>query len=202
VGPTTFPPEARIVLFAAVVIPVVRYPDPAVVFVRRTAHLRRNPGQIAFPGGIIDPGDADSEAAALREFEEELGIARDRVRIVERLENVVTLALSVTVTPYLGSIAPPIAYAYSPDETAAIHEIPVHAIYAPGALTYGIERGVRHGERTYDVPSWLLDYEDVHIWGATARMLHALISRFPRATDLERALDAVVGPDDFAVRTP
>ena len=94
-------------LYAAVVIPIVRYDDPALVFVKRAEHLRRNPGQIAFPGGIVDPGDADERAAALREFEEEIGVARTRVTVIDRLDDVVTLALSVTVSPYLGIIDPP-----------------------------------------------------------------------------------------------
>jgi 8-oxo-dGTP pyrophosphatase MutT (NUDIX family) len=179
-------------LYAAVVVPLVRHSEPCLVFVRRAQHLRRNPGQIAFPGGIIDATDADSEAAALREFEEELGIARERVRIFDRLGDVVTLALSVTVTPYVGSIEPPVVFAIAERETAAVYEIPLRALYAPGALVHGVERGVRHGEHTYDVPSWLFDYRDVHIWGATARMLYALLVRYPHVDDLERAAMPVV----------
>jgi 8-oxo-dGTP pyrophosphatase MutT (NUDIX family) len=179
-------------LYAAVVVPLVRYPEPCLIFVRRAQHLRRNPGQIAFPGGIIDATDPSSEAAALREFEEELGVPRERVRIFDRLDDVVTLALAVTVTPYVGSIEPPVAYAIAERETAAVHEIPVGAIYEPGALVHGVERGVRHGDRSYDVPSWLFDYGDVHIWGATARMLHALLVRYPQAVELERAAGPVV----------
>jgi 8-oxo-dGTP pyrophosphatase MutT (NUDIX family) len=174
-------------LHAAVVIPLLHTLEPRLIFVRRAAHLRRNPGQIAFPGGVVDPTDVDSRAAALREFEEELGVPRDRVRIFDRLEDVVTLALSVTVTPYVGRVEPPLHYAFSGEETAAVHEIPIRAIYAPGALFHGVERGIVHDGRTYDVPSWLFDYEGIHIWGATARMLHALLSRFPRPGDLERA---------------
>lgn len=165
-------------LFAAVVIPVVRYNDPALVFVRRAAHLRRNPGQIAFPGGLIDAADADGRAAALREFEEELGVPHERVRIVARLEDVVTLALSVTVTPFVGLLDPPLEYAHDANETEDVHEIPLGALYAPEALHCGIESVERDGTR-YDVPTWLFDYAGVHVWGATARMLHALVTRYP-----------------------
>jgi len=182
-------------LLAAVIIPLVREPEPRLILVRRAAHLRRNPGQIAFPGGIIDAADRDSEAAALREFEEELGIPRTRVHVFDRLEDIVTLALSVSVTPYVATVEPPLDYAFTPDETAAVHEIPLAAIYAPGALVHGVERGVVHGGKSYDVPSWLFDYGDVHVWGATARMLHALVSRFPTAADLDRAAT-------FAVERP
>ena len=187
-GSLAFPPEApTTMLLAAVIVPLVRAPEPHLILVRRAAHLRRNPGQIAFPGGIIDPTDIDSEAAALREFEEELGVPRARVHVFARLEDIVTLALSVTVTPYVATVAPPIDYAYTPDETAAVHEIPLAAIYEPGALVHGVERGVVHGGKSYDVASWLFDYGDVHVWGATARMLHALLTRFPTPADLDAA---------------
>ncbi len=165
-------------LYAAVVIPIVRYDDPALVFVKRAEHLRRNPGQIAFPGGIVDPGDADERAAALREFEEEIGVARTRVTVIDRLDDVVTLALSVTVSPYLGIIDPPFVPAADPRETAAVYEIPLRALYAHGALHRGIER-VDYDGATHDVPSWLFDHGDVHVWGATARMLHGVVSRYP-----------------------
>ncbi len=170
-------------LHAAVVIPVVRYDDPMLVFVRRASHLRRNPGQIAFPGGVIDPADHDARAAALREFEEELGIARERVRIVDRLEDVVTLALSVTVAPYLGFLDPPLTYAFDPGETQSVHEIPLRAVYEAGALHSGIEPVERDGVE-YRVPSWLFDYEGIHVWGATARMLHGLVTRYRTPGDL------------------
>jgi 8-oxo-dGTP pyrophosphatase MutT (NUDIX family) len=170
-------------LYAAVVIPVVTYDAPQLVFVRRASHLRRNPGQVAFPGGIIDPSDGDARAAALREFEEELGIPRARVQLAARLEDVVTLALSVTVSPYLGFLEPPPEYAFDPGETESVHEVPLDALYEDGRLHCGIESVVHEG-RPYDVPSWLFDYGQLHVWGATARMLHGLVTRYPTPRDL------------------
>jgi len=164
-------------LLAAVIIPIVRHPDPTIVFVRRAAHLRRNPGQIGFPGGLIDASDLDSQAAALREFEEELGVPRERVQIADRLEDVVTLSLSVTVTPFLAFLDPPISFAADPSETQSIHEIPLAALYAAGALHEGIEHHTRHG-LSYEIPSWLFDHDGIHVWGATARMLHTLVARY------------------------
>ncbi len=173
-------------LFAAVVIPIVRDDEPAIVFVRRAEHLRRNPGQIAFPGGIIDASDAGAREAALREFEEELGLPRERVEIFAQLEDVVTLALSVTVTPFIGSIDPPVEFAFDTSETADVHEIPLRAIYEIGMLHRGTESVVHDGTR-YDVPTWLFDYAGIHIWGATARMLHALVTRYPTVEALASA---------------
>ena len=163
---------------AAVIVPIVNYAEPKIVFVRRAGHLRRNPGQIAFPGGIIDVEDGDDRAiTALREFEEEMGVPRERVRIVDRLDDVVTLALSVTVTPYVGILEPPVAFRLDRSETDAFYEVELAALYAPGALRFGAEPVVRHGV-TLAVPSWLFDFQDLHVWGATARMLRALVERY------------------------
>ena len=170
-------------LSAAVIIPIVRHDVPTLVFVRRAAHLRRNPGQIGFPGGLLDASDDDAEGAARREFEEELGLPGTRVRIVERLDDVVTLALAVTIAPFVGMLAPPVDFAIDPSETQSVHEIPLEALYAPGALHDGYESVVRDGRR-YEVRSWLFDYGDVHVWGATARIVRDLVTRYPTVHDL------------------
>ena len=164
-------------LAAAVVVPIVRRDEPALVVVRRAAHLRRNPGQIGFPGGLIDAGDADARSAALREFEEELGVPRAQVRIVDRLDDVTTLALSVVIAPFVGLFDAPHAYAADANETQSVHEIPVAALYEPGALYEGFE-AVTHEGRAYEVPSWLFDYAGLHVWGATARILRDFTGRY------------------------
>ena len=179
-------------LFAAVVIPVVRRDVPTLVFVRRATHLRRNPGQIAFPGGLIDPDDGDAEAAALREFEEELGVPRRYVRVVGRLRDVVTLALSVTIAPFVGVLEPPLQFVADGVETQSVHEVPLAALYAPGALHEGIE-SVLHQGRAYEVGSWLFDYGELHVWGATARILRDFVVRYPSPDDLDLAAAARCG---------
>jgi len=174
---------------AAVVVPVVFRTQPSLVFVRRAAHLRRNPGDIGFPGGLMDATDDDARAAALREFEEELGISRDRVQIFERLPDVVTLALSVTIAPFVGHVDAPATFAFEAAETESVHEIPIANLYAPGALHEGIER-VRRDETTYEVRSWLFDRPGVHVWGATARILRELTLRFDERGLVARATRA------------
>jgi 8-oxo-dGTP pyrophosphatase MutT (NUDIX family) len=172
-------------LRAAVVIALIGYESPAFLVVRRAAHLRRNPGEIAFPGGLVDDGDAGEEATALRELEEELGIPRERVRVVDRLDDVETLALSVTVTPFVGTIAPPVSLEIDAREIASVHEVPVRALYVPGALHRGTEP-VERGGKHYDVPTWLFDFEGLHIWGATARMLESFLRRYPELASVPR----------------
>ncbi len=153
-------------LRAAVVIPIVLEPEPLVAFVRRAGHLRRNPGQIAFPGGLIEAGDADLRATALRELEEELGIAPARIEIVAQLADVEVVNRSARVTPFVGLIAPPLDARLDGSETAALHLVPLQALVAPGAVHMGLER-LPEG----DVTSWIFDYRDIHVWGATGRML-------------------------------
>jgi 8-oxo-dGTP pyrophosphatase MutT (NUDIX family) len=162
-------------LEAAVVVPIVRRDEPAMLFVRRAAHLRRNPGQIAFPGGIIDAADDDARGAALREFEEELGVPRERVQIIDRLDDVTTLALSVVIAPFVGLVDPSTAFVHDRNETQSVHEVPLGALYEPGALHEGLET----------VESWLFDYAGLHVWGATARILHSFTKRYSLARALE-----------------
>ena len=176
-------------LHAAVIVPIVRRDPAKLIFVRRAAHMRRNPGQIAFPGGVVEPGDEDARAAALREFEEELGVPRERVAVVDRLDAVVTLALSVTVEPYVGIVDAPVSFAPDPSEIDSVHEVPLAALYVPGALHRGIEPVERDGERL-EIPTWLFDYDGLHVWGATARMLHGLVTRYRDANDFTRYLRA------------
>ena len=169
---------------AAVVVPIVRYIEPAIVFVRRASHLRRNPGQVAFPGGIVDEADGlDPATTALREFEEEVGVPRARVRIVDRLEPVVTLSLGVSVTPFIGLLDPPLEYVLDEAETAGVHEVPLAALYVPGAVHEGTETFENEGRRVV-VSSWLFDHGELHVWGATARILRGLLARYPSLLEL------------------
>jgi hypothetical protein len=90
----------------------------------------------------------------------------------------VTLSLGVNVAPFVGVIEPPALFTHDAGETESVHEVPLAALYATGALHEGLER-IERGGATYDVPSWLFDYEGLHVWGATARMLHEFLERFP-----------------------
>jgi 8-oxo-dGTP pyrophosphatase MutT (NUDIX family) len=162
-------------LRAAVVIPIVLEAEPLVAFVRRALHLRRHPGEIAFPGGLIDGTDADERAAALRELEEELGIRPERIELVARLEDVMVVNRSALVTPFVGLIEPPLEARLDGDETAALHLIPLVEVVAPGAVREGIKR---FGDR--DITTWMFDYPGVHVWGATGRMLAAFVRAYER----------------------
>src|SRR5207245_986903 len=91
---------------AAVLVPLIDHPDGmAVLLTQRTAHLSAHAGQISFPGGRIEAEDPDAIAAALRETEEEVGLPRDRVRVIGRLDTYVT-GTGFEITPIVGLVEP------------------------------------------------------------------------------------------------
>jgi 8-oxo-dGTP pyrophosphatase MutT (NUDIX family) len=156
---------------AAVIVPIVAGPEPAVLFIRRAPHLRRNAGQIAFPGGLVDDADRDDlEATALREMEEEIGVGRDRVDVVGRLPDALVINRTVLISAFVGVLEglPPLVVNRA--EVDEAFDVPLARITAQGALHEGIE--VFGGLR---IPTWQFDFEGIHIWGATARILRTLL---------------------------
>ena len=156
---------------AAVVVPIVLAREPVVIFVKRAAHLRRNAGQIAFPGGLADPADAGRlRRTALRELQEELGIPGEAVELVHQLPGALVVNRSVAVTPFVGVLRSLPALAIDTSEVERVYQIPLRAIAEPGAVHEGIEHYAG-----LDIPTWQFDYGGVHVWGATARILHGFL---------------------------
>jgi 8-oxo-dGTP pyrophosphatase MutT (NUDIX family) len=174
---------------AAVVMPIYGNDPHEVVFVHRATHLRAHPGQIAFPGGTVDPEDGDDRArTALRELEEELGVGPEAVRIVARLPEVSSVSGSYLITPFVGVLIPHTRLVIDPGETAAVWNVPLAAILEPGAVHQGIE--IR-GERR--VLTDIFDHEGMHVWGATGRILRLFVDRWnDRGSELRRELDAAL----------
>jgi 8-oxo-dGTP pyrophosphatase MutT (NUDIX family) len=132
---------------------------------QRTPHLSAHAGQIAFPGGRIEAEDDDEIAAALRETEEEVGLPRDHVSIIGRLDTYVT-GTGFEITPIVGIIRPPYPLTIDPYEVAEAFEVP---------LSYILDR--RNHNRTERESAgrtrvfFVLPYKGRNIWGATAGML-------------------------------
>lgn len=165
---------------AAVLVPIVHGRAPGVLLTKRTPHLTAHAGQVAFPGGRIDPGDASPEAAALREAQEEIGLAPDRPELLGRLPDYVT-GTGFRITPVLGLLATPQDLVPNPEEVEAIFTLPLDVLLDPAAP----ER--RRAEfRGRQREFWVWPHEEHYIWGATAAILVHLAHRL-RAQALEAA---------------
>lgn len=109
---------------AAVLIPVVRRPQPGLLLTQRSVHLRKHAGQVAFPGGAVDSSDASLIAAALREAQEEVAIPPSCVEVIGVLPPVDSVT-GFEVTPVVGIIPPNLPYRASEDEVSAVFEMPL-----------------------------------------------------------------------------
>ena len=151
---------------AAVLIPVIAHPQAlTVLFTQRTPHLRSHSGQVSFPGGRAEPGDASAEFTALRETEEEIGLRRSAVEVLARLPDYRTRT-GYRVTPIVGLLTPPVAFAPDPNEVAEIFEVPLEFLLDERNR----QRRTRefHGQQ---VGYYVFEYQEKVIWGATAGML-------------------------------
>src|SRR3546814_4866005 len=109
---------------AAVLVPVTDRAEPGVILTQRTKTLSRHPGQIAFPGGRVDPGDADVTAAALREAEEEIGLPPARVTVIGAADRYRTIT-GFEVTPIVGVVPPDLVLTPHEAEVAEVFEVPL-----------------------------------------------------------------------------
>ena len=139
---------------------------PRVILTKRASHLKHHPGQIAFPGGKLDAGDADAAACALREAHEEIGLPGAEVLGSIAPHETVT---GYSVTPVLARIRDGFDPRPEPGEVAEVFSVPLGFLMAQG--NFRIERRRWRGawRRYYVIP-----YGPYYIWGATARMLKAL----------------------------
>lgn len=151
---------------AAVLVPLVeREEGLTVLLTKRTDHLNDHAGQISFPGGRIEPDDADPEHAALREAREEIGLAADRVDLVGRLDLYRTTT-GFEVVPVVGIVRPPFELKPDPFEVADVFEVPLAFILDPGNRELRSRMWKGQERRFYVLP-----YGERYIWGATAGML-------------------------------
>jgi 8-oxo-dGTP pyrophosphatase MutT (NUDIX family) len=164
-NPGMTPPSAAL-RPAAVLVPLIaRAEGIAVLLTQRTPHLSAHAGQISFPGGRIEESDTDAIEAALRETEEEIGLTRDHVTVIGRLDTYVT-GTGFEITPVVGIVKVPFPLAIDPFEVAEVFEVPLPFVLDPSNHRR-MMRDVGHRSRV----SFVLPFEDRNIWGATAGML-------------------------------
>ena len=163
------PPQLLSPQPAAVLIPLVwSATEPVILLTRRGDSLPTHAGQVSFPGGKLEAQDQGAIDAALREAEEEIGLARSAVTVLGTLPALLTIT-GFSVVPVVGLIEPPLALIPSPDEVAEIFSLPLACALKPGAYQrQPVERGGRQSHYL------VLDYPGYHIWGVTAAMLRML----------------------------
>src|SRR5262249_35519919 len=154
---------------AAVLIPVVaREPEATVLLTQRTPHLSSHAGQIAFPGGKIEPADADARAAALREAEEEIGLAPELVDIVGYLGPYLTRT-GYRIVPVLGRADPAFRLRINAEEVAEAFEVPLAFLMRPENHRQNSRVFLGKPRYFYEMP-----FEGRYIWGVTAGIIRAL----------------------------
>lgn len=155
---------------AAVLLPIVKRPDPTLLFTRRARHLNTHSGQVAFPGGMREPYDRDLYATALREAHEEVALDPGHVTALGRLSDVISLH-GIRVTPWVGIIPPDLPLVADPGELDAIFEVPLsHFLDDRRTHTDVITvDGVAHYVPSYQVDGHV-------IWGLSAMMLVELLA--------------------------
>ncbi|MBI4984478.1 MAG: CoA pyrophosphatase [Rhodocyclales bacterium] len=154
---------------AAVLVPIVaRASGMTVLLTQRTAHLRDHAGQVSFPGGRSEPADATPVATALREAEEEVGLAPAQVEVLGCLPQYLT-GTGFRITPVVGLVTPPLNLRLDDFEVAEVFEPPLDFLL--DAANHQRHRVEYQGAlREY----WAMPWQGYYIWGATAGMLVSL----------------------------
>lgn len=167
-NPHVRPAEPRALRPSAVLVPIVARPDPTVLFTRRSIGLKRHAGQVSFPGGAVDPGDASLAATALRELQEETGIDPSFVTVAGYGEVYETVT-GFAVLPVVGLLDQGFTLAPDAREVDAVFEVPLGFLLDPANCRE--ENSLINGSpRRF----YVFEYESHYIWGATAAMLRAL----------------------------
>ena len=158
---------------AAVLVPIIeREGDLSIVFIRRSDAVESHRGQVAFPGGRVDPGDTTLLDTALREAREEVGIERAIVDVLGGFPTMSTVSSGMRVAPFVGVLTRPVDYKIDPIEVAEVFEVPLKV------LADARYRGLYEWRRDKDRPSSnfpAIFYSGQTIWGLTLRITESLL---------------------------
>jgi 8-oxo-dGTP pyrophosphatase MutT (NUDIX family) len=152
---------------AAVLVPFFqREGHYHILFTKRTHRVKHHKGEISFPGGVVDEGDKDVEATACRETLEEIGLPREHVEILGKLDDAITVSSAYLITPIVAEIAYPYPFSINEDEIEELIEIPLEAF-----LEKDRWKAESHFPGDERIPGYFFHYEGRIIWGATARII-------------------------------
>lgn len=178
---------------SAVMIPLVEIDGEwHIVFEKRSLRMNKQPGDVSFPGGMIDETDASPEQAALRETQEELGIPATHIEVLGALPLWIPFA-SLMIYPFVGVMDyQQIIHGHNPDEVETIFTVPIAWLmdYQPYLHTVSFEakpsedfpfEKIMHGSsykwRTHQIEEWFYDYDSYTIWGLTAQILKYFVEQ-------------------------
>ena len=164
--------DGRTFTDAAVLVPIVaRQPEASVILTQRTPHLSAHAGQIAFPGGKIDPEDAGPAAAAMREAGEEIGLARTVIEPIGYLDPYLT-GTGYRIVPVVARIDPGHHLKINPREVESVFEVPLGFLMDPSNHRQGSRELMGARRYFYEMP-----FGERYIWGITAGIIRGLYER-------------------------
>ena len=151
---------------AAVLVPLINYPNEVTVLLtKRSSSLSDHAGQVAFPGGQMEPTDVSPEGTALREAEEEVNLDPSKIELIGRLTPRKTRT-GFNVMPVVGILQPPLNFKADPAEVDVVFEVPLKKLALES--NFSLEEIYRDGnKRSY----WVFNHDSFFIWGLTARIL-------------------------------
>lgn len=162
---------------SAVLLPLFELDnEPHLLFTRRTEDVRHHQGEISFPGGAWEEGDASLELTALREAEEEVGLKVGDVALLGRLDDFISIH-GYHVVPYVGYFQAPYPYRADPRETAELIEVPLGRLRDPAI--FRVEDWTHKGRK---IPVCFYTIDEHEIWGLTADILRQFLKATEQAT--------------------
>ncbi|RLB40259.1 MAG: CoA pyrophosphatase [Deltaproteobacteria bacterium] len=169
--PVTIPDPEDAYNHASVLIPLTFENDRShVILTKRTDRVEHHKGQISFPGGRVDDGDESLEHTALREAEEEIGLAKGDVILLGRLDDTLTIVSNFIIHPFVGMVPPNYHFKLCEAEVERILVVPLELFFSNMQDNYSFNfQGI-----TYRTPA-LVYHGDV-IWGATARIMKNFVA--------------------------
>jgi len=174
-NPESWPTLSEAPRIAAVLVPVIAHPEgPSVLLTQRASHLRQHSGQIAFPGGKMDPDDPSPLATALREAEEEIGLDPRHVRPLGYLDAYLS-GTNYFVVPAIGLVEPGFALALNPHEVESAFEVPLDFLMDETNHALHTREWNGRTRSFYAIP-----FGERYIWGVTAGILRNMHERLYR----------------------